>query len=289
MSKTGWANAVGSIGQGLLIFGANREKLNYERDRDEHMRELERQQMKDTAQFRKDTLGNQAAGLVIEQTKANTAGDVARASIAEAQANRANAVAEGKMDEQTYLMTSRENGFVPDADGVMQFDKEAWDAGLARRTEDYKAEANRFTPRQQNTVGALQEITAARWDEAEGKSPEFLLPGTGEGTDKPAEYMTRTQAQYVTMTQYATMSKSPGGEKMALDVLNRELTSAISLYKTMMGGPEKKDLYNQILSLRDVLSGLRGGTPQYNSGDTSIDPAAAFSGGSNSLNGQMGR
>lgn len=288
MSKTGWANAVGSIGQGLLIFGANREKLNYERDRDEHMRELERQQMKDTAQFRKDTLGNQAAGLVIEQTKANTAGDVARASIAEAQANRANAVAEGKMDEQTYLMTSRENGFVPDADGVMQFDKEAWDAGLARRTEDYKAEANRFTPRQQNTVGALQEITAARWDEAEGKSPEFLLPGTGEGTDKPAEYMTRTQAQYVTMTQYATMSKSPGGEKMALDVLNRELTSAISLYKTMMGGPEKKDLYNQILSLRDVLSGLRGGTPQY-SGDTSIDPAAAFSGGSNSMNGQMGR
>lgn len=45
MSKTGWANAVGSIGQGLLVFGANREKLNYEKERDANMLELEREQM----------------------------------------------------------------------------------------------------------------------------------------------------------------------------------------------------------------------------------------------------
>ena len=282
MSKTGWANAVGSIGQGLLIFGANREKINYEKDRDANMLELEREQMKRTADFQQSTLANQAAGLKIDQTKANTADRVATATIAESQAGLKNAVASGEMDEQTYLMTSKENGYIPNADGVMTFNKEAWDAGLERKTQLFKAEALKYTPRQQNTVGALQDITGARWDEAEGKSPEFLLPGTGEGTDKPAEYMTRTQAQYVAMTQYATMSKSPGGEKMALDVLNRELTSAISLYKTMMGGQEKKDLYNQILSLRDVLSGLRGGTPQ-NSGDTRIDPAADFAGGSNTM------
>ena len=216
MSKTGWANAIGSIGQGLLVFGANCEKLNYERDRDEHMRELEREQMKATAQFRSDTLANQKSGLAIEQTKADTAGKVATASILEAQTNRQNALATGKMDQQTYLMTSAENGYVPDADGVMQFDKEAWDAGLARKTEAYKAEANKYSPTQRNTVGALEQITGARWDEVKGQSPEFLIPGTGEGTGKPAEYMTRVQAQYTTMTHYATMSKTPAAKRWRL-------------------------------------------------------------------------
>jgi hypothetical protein len=288
MSKTGWANAVGSIGQGLLIFGANREKLNYERDRDEHMRELERQQMKDTAQFRTDTLANQAAGLKIDQTTADTAGRVATASIAESQAGRENAVAEGAMDKQTYLMTSKENGYIPNAEGVMTFNKEAWDAGLERKTQVFKAESEKYTPRQLNTVGALKEITGARWEEVEGKAPEFLLPGTGEGTDKPAEYMTKTQAQFVTMTQYATMSKSPGGEKMTLEVLNKELDSAISLYRQMMPGDDKDNMYRKIQQMQGAMEGLRGGTPQYG-GDTSIDPAADFAGGSNSLSGQMGR
>jgi hypothetical protein len=289
MSKTGWANAVGSIGQGLLIFGANREKLNYERDRDEHMRELEREQMKRTADFQQSTLANQAAGLKIDQTKANTAADVAKATIAASQAELENAVAKGDMDQQTYLMTSKENGYIPNAEGVMTFNREAWDAGLERKTQVFKAESERYTPRQQNTVGALKEITGARWDEVEGKAPEFLLPGTGEGTDKPAEYMTRTQAQYLKMTQYATMSKSPGGEKMTLEVLNKELDSAISLYRQMMPGDDRDNLYRKIQQLQGTMEGLRGGTPQYG-GDTSIDAAEAFAGGSNTMPpGQMGR
>ena len=69
---------------------------------------------------------------------------------------------------------------------------------------------------------------------------------------------------------------------MALDVLNRELTSAISLYKTMMGGKDKDNLYTKIQMMQGAMEGLRGGTPQY-SGDTSIDPAADFAGGSNTM------
>jgi hypothetical protein len=75
MSKTGWANAVGSIGQGLLVFGANREKINYEKERDAHLLELEREQMAALKDYQRDTLTLKGQEVVI-------AGDVAKASIA---------------------------------------------------------------------------------------------------------------------------------------------------------------------------------------------------------------
>ena len=74
MSKTGWANAIGSIGQGLLVFGANREKLNYEKDRDAHMRELEREQMAALKDY-------QDKNLTLKGEEITIAGDLAKADI----------------------------------------------------------------------------------------------------------------------------------------------------------------------------------------------------------------
>lgn len=75
MSKTGWANALGSIGQGLLVFGANREKLNYERDRDANLLELEREQMVALEKHQGLLIEQGNEGLKIE-------GDLAKSSIA---------------------------------------------------------------------------------------------------------------------------------------------------------------------------------------------------------------
>ena len=75
MSKTGWANAVGSIGQGLLVFGANREKINYEKERDAHMLELEREQMAALKDYQRDALE-------LQGREVDIAGDLATSKIA---------------------------------------------------------------------------------------------------------------------------------------------------------------------------------------------------------------
>lgn len=143
-SSASWALALGQVGKGLLEFGQNRETLKYQKERDESLAALQRQQMEET------TRHNQASETLAADTlEASTTHNKGLLANSQEQtrltgqdiANRAEDLkATRAQDRAEADLTAKTEGFKWDSEKKEYvFDQDLFDKSLQRTEAETKA------------------------------------------------------------------------------------------------------------------------------------------------------
>lgn len=175
MSSSAWALALGQVGKGLLEFGQNRETLKYQRERDENLAALQREQLAETTRHSKATealgvdtlaatkenqeglLKNDSEKLAIERDAANARASHDSAMLAndnlktkaivdESSAKITDLVAVREQDRAKADLTAAEGGFKWDGTAkTYVFDQTLFDKAIQRDEATAKARYSAYS------------------------------------------------------------------------------------------------------------------------------------------------